>query len=76
MRRDQLEHAIRTACQIIDQPEVIVIGSRAILGTYNEDDRCTWTRTCPALRQAHRRQQRRSGSCCERHSRAVQACVL
>ena len=36
MRRDQLEHAIRTACQIIHQPEVIVVGSQAILGTYDE----------------------------------------
>lgn len=37
MRREQLEHAIRTACQIIDQPEVIVVGSQSILGTYDED---------------------------------------
>lgn len=36
MRREQLEHAIRTACQIIGQPEVIVIGSQAILATYEE----------------------------------------
>ncbi|AEG43900.1 DUF6036 family nucleotidyltransferase [Isoptericola variabilis] len=36
MRRDQLEHAIRTACQIIDHTEVIVVGSQAILGTYDE----------------------------------------
>lgn len=36
MRRTQLEHAIRTACQIIQQPEVIVVGSQAILGTYDE----------------------------------------
>jgi hypothetical protein len=36
MRRDQLEHAIRTACQIIEQPEVTVVGSQAILGTYDE----------------------------------------
>lgn len=36
MRRDQLEHAIRTACQITGQNEVIVIGSQAILGTYPE----------------------------------------
>ena len=36
MRRDQLEHAIRTACQIIQQTEVIVVGSQAILGTYDE----------------------------------------
>jgi hypothetical protein len=38
MRRDQLEHAIRTACQIIGRPEVIVLGSQAILGTYREDE--------------------------------------
>ena len=31
MRRDQLEHAIRTACQIIGHPDVIVVGSQAIL---------------------------------------------
>ena len=38
MRRDQLEHAIRTACQIIDRPEVIVVGSQSILGTFREDE--------------------------------------
>jgi hypothetical protein len=37
MRRDQLEHAIRTACQIIQQPAVVVVGSQAILGTFAED---------------------------------------
>lgn len=37
MRRDQLEHAIRTACQIIGTPEVIVVGSQSILGTYREE---------------------------------------
>lgn len=36
MRRDQLEHAIRTACQIIGHDEVIVVGSQSILGTYDE----------------------------------------
>lgn len=36
MSRDQLEHAIRNACQIIDHPEVIVVGSQAILGSYDE----------------------------------------
>ncbi len=36
MRRDQLEHAIRTACQTIGKPEVIV-GSQSILGTFRED---------------------------------------
>lgn len=38
MRRDQLEHAIRTACQIIGHSEVIVVGSQSILGTYDEGD--------------------------------------
>ena len=37
MRRDQLEHAIRTACQIIGRREVIVVGSPSILGTFRED---------------------------------------
>jgi hypothetical protein len=37
MRRSQLEHAIRTACQIIGQPAVIVVGSQSILGTFRED---------------------------------------
>lgn len=36
MRRDQLEHAIRAACEVLQQPEVIVVGSQAILGTYDE----------------------------------------
>jgi hypothetical protein len=38
MRRDQLEHAIRTACQIIERPEVVVVGSQAILGSFREDE--------------------------------------
>ena len=36
MRRDQLEHAIRTACQISGLTEVIIVGLQAILGTYTE----------------------------------------
>lgn len=36
MRRDQLEHAIRAACQIIGQEAVIVVGSQAILGSIPE----------------------------------------
>jgi hypothetical protein len=38
MRRNQLEHAIRTACQIIGRPEVIVVGSQSILGTFRENE--------------------------------------
>lgn len=37
MRKDQLEHAIRTACQIIGHTEIIIVGSQAILGTFDED---------------------------------------
>ena len=37
MRRDQLEHAIRTACQIIGHDAVVVVGSQSILGTFTED---------------------------------------
>jgi hypothetical protein len=38
MRRDQLEHAIRTACQIVGHPAVAVVGSQAILGSFAEDE--------------------------------------
>lgn len=37
MRRDQLEHAIRTACQIIGHDAVAVVGSQSILGSFAED---------------------------------------
>lgn len=36
MRRDQLEHAIRAACAILDRDEVIIVGSQSILGTWDE----------------------------------------
>lgn len=36
MRRDQLEHAIRAACAIIGRSEVVIVGSQAILGTWDE----------------------------------------
>jgi hypothetical protein len=37
MRRDQLEHAIRTACQIIGHDAVVVVGSQSILGSFSEN---------------------------------------
>jgi hypothetical protein len=37
MRRDQLEHAIRTACQIIGHDAVVVVGSQSILGSFDDD---------------------------------------
>ena len=38
MRRDQLEHAIRTACQIIGHDAVVVVGSQSILGSFTEEE--------------------------------------
>jgi hypothetical protein len=38
MRRDQLEHAIRTACQIIGHEAVVVVGSQSILGSFAENE--------------------------------------
>lgn len=38
MKRDELEHAIHAACQIVRQEAVIVIGSQAILGSFHEDE--------------------------------------
>lgn len=36
MRRDQLEHLLRAACTVIDEDEVLVIGSQSILGSYSQ----------------------------------------
>jgi hypothetical protein len=35
MNRDELAHVLRAASQIADDPDVIVLGSQAILGTYD-----------------------------------------
>lgn len=34
MRFDQLEHAIRAACEVADDTEIVIFGSQAILATY------------------------------------------
>lgn len=34
MTRDELEHAIRAACDLTDETEMFVFGSQAILGQY------------------------------------------
>ena len=34
MTRDQLEHAIRAACEVAEDTELIIFGSQAILGEY------------------------------------------
>lgn len=38
MRRDQLEHLVRAAGAILDEQEVIIIGSQSILGSVTETD--------------------------------------
>jgi hypothetical protein len=38
VRRDQLEHAIRAATQILEQDKVIIIGSQAVLGSWDEGE--------------------------------------
>jgi len=37
MNRAQLEHVLRAAATIVDDPRLLVIGSQAILGAYAED---------------------------------------
>lgn len=37
MRREQLEHVLRAASQIADDPDVVVIGSQSILAAIPED---------------------------------------
>ena len=34
MRYDQLEHAIRAACDVSGDTELLIFGSQAILGSY------------------------------------------
>lgn len=38
MRREQLEHVLRSACQIAGDPDVLVIGSQSVLGAIPEED--------------------------------------
>jgi hypothetical protein len=37
MKREELEHVLRAASRIIDRPDLLVVGSAAILGTYDDD---------------------------------------
>lgn len=37
MRREQLEHVLRAASQIANDPEVLIIGSQSVLGAIPED---------------------------------------
>ena len=38
MNRDELEHGIRAATEIIQADEVIIIGSQSVLGTWSESE--------------------------------------
>jgi hypothetical protein len=38
MRREELEHVLRSACQIAGDPDVLVIGSQSVLGAIPEED--------------------------------------
>ena len=38
MNREQLEHILRAASAIAHEPDVLVIGSQSVLGSFAEDD--------------------------------------
>src|SRR5260370_34260452 len=38
MTREQLAHVLRAVSQIAEDPDVLVIGSQSILGSYSEDE--------------------------------------
>ena len=49
MKRPQLEHVLRAAARIVNQPDFLVVGSAAILATYDEADLAVASRgkRCP-----------------------------
>ena len=38
MKREQLEHVLRAASRIIGEPDLLVVGSAAILGSHDEEE--------------------------------------
>jgi hypothetical protein len=38
VRRSELAHILRSACDVTHDPEILVIGSQAILGSFDEDE--------------------------------------
>lgn len=38
MNREQLAHVLRASCRIVGDPHILVIGSQAILGSFDEDE--------------------------------------
>ena len=37
MKRSELAHILRAACDVTGDPEILIIGSQAILGSFSED---------------------------------------
>lgn len=62
MRRDQLEHAIRTACQIIEHPEVIVV----VRGGYRRNRQNNAVPSPQATRAGRSGRCRQLGNSCSR----------
>ena len=38
MNREQLAHILRAASTIVDDPNILVIGSQSVLATFDEDE--------------------------------------
>ncbi|MGH3479261.1 MAG: DUF6036 family nucleotidyltransferase, partial [Nocardioidaceae bacterium] len=38
MNREQLAHVLRAASGIVDDPDILVIGSQSLLASYDEDE--------------------------------------
>ena len=38
MNREQLAHILRSAATIVDDPNILVIGSQSVLATFDEDE--------------------------------------
>lgn len=73
LRRDQLEHPIRAACQIIGHSAVIVVGSQSILGSFDEDalpESAHMSRECGPLVTRSVRAARTGGHRGARHARS------
>jgi len=38
MNRQQLAHALRAACQIVSDPDILVVGSQSLLASFDENE--------------------------------------
>ena len=54
MRRSELEHAIRAACDVAEDHELVVIGSQAVLGQFPDaPDDLLWSREVDVFPRNH-----------------------